>query len=103
MIGPRTALRKAATVKKCEVLPGPAAYTRPMRRVIREIITLIRIERWLVAGDDERACCPEGGAERITDQLVLSAAEAAQVRELFRHIIERRRWEMICGDDQEQA
>lgn len=52
-----------------------------MRRVIREVITLIRIERWLVVGEEPAASATV--AEELIEQIVLSEAEAARVYELL--------------------
>ncbi len=73
-----------------------------MRRVIREVITLIRIERWLVVG--EGTATPAAGAdhEQIVEQIVLSEAELAWARELFRQISEQRRWEITRDDADSQ-
>jgi hypothetical protein len=71
-----------------------------MRHVIREIITLIRIERWLVADDRPGGSDLTAASEHVVEQIVLSGADEAQVRELFRRILEERRWELPRDDIQ---
>jgi hypothetical protein len=62
-----------------------------MRHVIRETITLIRIERWFVADEQtgESELLPD--SEHVVEELILSTAEEAQVRELFRRILAEQR------------
>jgi hypothetical protein len=74
-------------VKFCEVLPRLRGYTPSMQHVIREIITLIRIERWLVSDDDPNAHDLELVPEQVVEEIVLSSTEATRVREVFRRIL----------------
>ena len=79
------------SVKFCEVLPISILYTQPMRHVIRETITLLRIERWIVNDDAPYLIEMLPVSEQVVEELVLSSAEEAQVRELFRRILEQQR------------
>ena len=58
-----------------------------MQHVIRETITLIRIERWLVRDDDADEPAPALAAEQVVEEIVLSGAEASLVRDIFRRIL----------------
>jgi hypothetical protein len=73
-----------------------------MQRIIREVITLIRIERWLVVDDRPDAPQQDGVAERVIEQIVLNSASEAQVRELFRRILEQRQWDIQRDDHNNQ-
>jgi hypothetical protein len=64
-----------------------------MQHVIREIITLIRIERWLVSDGSPDAAAPEVASEQVVEEIVLSSSEASQVREVFRRILAEHRGE----------
>lgn len=57
-----------------------------MRRVIKETITLIRIERWLIADEQASASEHEHTSEQILEQIVLHGAEVALVRELVQRL-----------------
>jgi hypothetical protein len=73
-----------------------------MQRIIREVITLIRIERWLVVDDRPDAPQQDEAAERVIEQIVLNSASEAQVRELFRRILEQRQWDIQRDDHNNQ-
>ena len=60
-----------------------------MRHVIRETITLLRIERWVINDDESDATEMLPASEQVVEEIVLSSAEEAQVRELFRRILEQ--------------
>jgi hypothetical protein len=58
-----------------------------MQHIIRETITLIRIERWFVSDDGPDAHDRELASEQVVEEIVLSSTEATRVREVFRHIL----------------
>ncbi|HYF64513.1 MAG TPA: hypothetical protein VD886_16935 [Herpetosiphonaceae bacterium] len=58
-----------------------------MQHVIRETITLIRIERWLVSDDAAGEPAPALAAEQVVEEIVLSGVEASLVRDIFRRIL----------------
>lgn len=62
-----------------------------MRRVIRETITMIRIERWLIDDEHLGKSVLIPSSEHVVEEVVLSHAQEAQVRELFRRILEEQR------------
>ena len=62
-----------------------------MQHIIREIITLIRIERWLVSDGSPDTAAPELASEQVVEEIVLSSSEASQVREAFRRILAEHR------------
>jgi hypothetical protein len=61
-----------------------------MRRVIREIITLVRVERWFVAEDAPLSNAPDP-TEHVIEQIVLDAADAAQLHDLFQRLLAAQR------------
>lgn len=60
-----------------------------MRHVIRETITLLRIERWVISDDESDVAEMLPVSEQVVEEIVLSSAEEAQVRELFRRILKQ--------------
>lgn len=60
-----------------------------MRHVIRETITLLRIERWVISDDESDVAEMLPVSEQVVEEIVLSSAEEAQVRELFRRILQQ--------------
>ena len=58
-----------------------------MQHIIRETITLIRIERWLVSDGNPDSNTVELASERIVEEIVLRSTETAHVDELVRHLV----------------
>ncbi len=65
-----------------------------MHHIIRETITLIRIERWLLHDDSAEPSAPEQVAEQVVEEIVLSGSTAVQVREVLLRIFAE-----YLGDD----
>jgi hypothetical protein len=58
-----------------------------MRHVIRETITLIRIERWFVREEQASQAEVPFVSEQVVEELVLNSSEVAEVRALFQRIL----------------
>lgn len=67
----------------------PTFIYSAMRHVIRETITLLRIERWVISDDESDVAEMLPVSEQVVEEIVLSSAEEAQVRELFRRILKQ--------------
>jgi hypothetical protein len=62
-----------------------------MRHVIRETITLIRIERWFVREEQASQAALPFVSEQVVEELVLNSSEVAEVHELFQRILASQR------------
>ncbi len=78
-------------MKFCEVLAALRGYTPAMQHIIREIITLIRIERWIVSDDSQESSDRALVSEQVVEEIVLSSTQATQVREVFRRLLAEHR------------
>ena len=69
----------------------------PMKRVIREVITLIRIERWLVKEDAAPGQTDGAEAELIIEETLIEAqdAERDDLHVIAQRVLEARQWEVI--------
>lgn len=71
-----------------------------MKRIIRELITLIRIERWVVEEDqtshaDPMLPPPQPHALEVwLEETVLAADGRVLKRELFRRVLEVQQWDV---------
>ncbi len=67
-----------------------------MKRIIREVITLIRIERWLVKEDASTEPSTTVEPDLIIEESIIEAQEPEQgdLRVIAQRILEARQWEV---------
>jgi len=67
-----------------------------MKRIIREVITLIRIERWLVKEDAPTEPSTTGEPDLIIEESIIEAHEPEQgdLRVIAQRVLEARQWEV---------
>lgn len=67
-----------------------------MKRIIREVITLIRIERWLVKEDETANPTGIDEPERIIEESIVETHEGedGDLRVIAQRVLETRQWEV---------
>lgn len=67
-----------------------------MKRIIREVITLIRIERWLIKEDETTSTADMNEPERIIEESIVAtqAGEGDDLRVIAQRVLEARQWEV---------